>query len=155
LQRLTDSGNRQEKIMAFINELISDEDKKKIDWTKFKAWPFTPSITPWKWTIDRERDVFFIPLGGRGPDGERPDVYGLWWKGILLRIEARLIGTGSGKFWDSLYWDITKIDIPDDLCSQRKEILDTLREALCAHGSLFSTEHVKSVTVEFAVGSAS
>jgi hypothetical protein len=63
---LTDSGNRQEKIMAFINELISDEDKKKIDWTKFKAWPFTPSITPWKWTIDRERDVFLYHSEGVG-----------------------------------------------------------------------------------------
>ena len=52
--------------MAFVNELISEEDKQKIDWSKFIAWPFSKPHRPWKWTIDRERDVFLYLWNNRG-----------------------------------------------------------------------------------------
>jgi hypothetical protein len=141
--------------MAFVNELISEEDKKRIDWSKFKAWPFTLPISPWKWTIDRERDFFFVPLGGNGPDGERPEVYALCWNGQIVRLEAKVTGSGGGKFWDTIYWSVSKVDIPDDLQPNQDEILHALKDAICAHGRLFDVEHVKSVHIEFVSRSAS
>ncbi|MDR3394135.1 MAG: hypothetical protein P4L70_03950 [Parasulfuritortus sp.] len=136
--------------MAFVNELISDEDKQKIDWTKFKAWPFSDPHRPWKWTIDKERNVFLIPLGGGGPDGDRPDVFALHWDGQVIRFEAEITGSGTGKFWDTLFWKINNLAIPDNLHSQKEKILESVVNAIRAHGRFFSTEHVKTVHVTFA-----
>lgn len=136
--------------MSFVNELISEDDKQKIDWTKFKAYSYSNPHSPWKWTIDRVRDVFFIPLEHTGYDdtNTRPDIFVLYWKKTVVRVEARVTGTGEGKFWDTLFWRVSKVDIPVELQSQRDEILSTLKEAFCAHGWLFD-EHAKSVNVLF------
>jgi hypothetical protein len=138
--------------MTFINELIPEEDKQRIDWTKFKAWSFSKPHKPWKWTIDRERDVFLIPLVQPGYDDThtRSDIFALYWKKEVIKVEAKVTGTGEGKFWDILYWKVCKIHIPTHLQIERNEIFNILREAFCTYGRFFNTEHVKTVHVEFA-----
>jgi len=136
--------------MAFVNELIGDEDKRRIDWAKFRAWPFTQPVSPWKWTIDRERDVFLIPLGGRGPDGERPEVFALVWKGQMVRFEASATGEGSGKFWSTLHWKVGNVSVPEMLQSCRTQVIELVVQSLSAHGRFFSTEHLHSVKVDVA-----
>ena len=137
--------------MAFVNELISEEDKQKIDWSKFIAWPFSKPHRPWKWTIDRERDVFFIPLEQPGYDDTNtsPDVFALYWKKEIIKVEASVTGSGEGKFWNTLIWKVSNIDVPDHLKIEQNDILNTLKEAFCAHGRLFDNAHVKTVYVEF------
>jgi hypothetical protein len=135
--------------MAFVNELISEEDKQKIDWTKFKAWPFSDSHRPWKWTVDRERDVFLVMLCGRGREGEHPEVYALSWKGHFIRFEAESGGKGMFSTGVDMFWKIIKIDIPEKLKHRREEILEILKEAIDAHGSVYEREQIKSVHIEF------
>ena len=137
--------------MAFVNELVSEEDKQKIDWTKFIAWTFSEPHRPWKWTVDHEHDVFLIPLEqpGYNDTNTRPNVFALYWKKEIIRVEASVIGSGEERFWDTLIWKVSNIDIPDHLKIDRNDSLNTLKEAICAHGRLFDIEHVKTVHVEF------
>lgn len=134
--------------MAFVNELISEEDKQKIDWTQFKAWPFSQPYRPWKWTIDRMQDVFLVALEGRGPEGERPETYALYWHGDVIRLEAERNGKGMFANGVDMFWRLFNINIPQHLKQQRQEILTALREAIDAHGSIYEREQVKSVHIE-------
>jgi hypothetical protein len=134
--------------MSFVNELISEKDKKKIDWSKFKAWPFSQPHHPWKWTIDRVRDVFLVALEGRGPDGDRPETYAFSWKNEVIRFEAS-INSGNEIASDfDLFWCIYKIKIPPHLASKHDEILNDLKEAIDAYGMTYKREHIKSVHIE-------
>ncbi len=58
--------------MAFVNEYVSEEDIRKYDlvtlrlqynpvWKKEGKLPYNYQFT---WTIDRERDIFLISVGG-------------------------------------------------------------------------------------------
>lgn len=134
--------------MAFINEKIPDSDKARIDWSKFKAWPFSKPSRPSWWTIDREKNVFLVMLEGRGPDGERPEVYALYWNGDVIRFEANVSGQGTGKFWEIVFWKLQEIDIPVHFKESTEEILNTLKAAIDAHGRLFDRTHIKSVQIE-------
>src|SRR5688572_18624722 len=98
--------------MSFVNELVPEADKQRIDWTNFRESPFTSPIIPWKWTIDRSRDAYFLPLAGQGPE-EGPEVFMFVWKANLIRLEAWVTGSGAGKWWDTLNCVVTEITIPD------------------------------------------
>lgn len=137
--------------MAFVNELISEEDKQKIDWSKFKTWSYSKPHRPWKWTIDRERNTFFIPLDQPGYDdtNTRPEIFALYWKNEIIRVEARVSGTGVEKSWDTLTWTVDRIIVPENLQSEQDEIIHILKEALSVYGWLFGIEPVKAVYVEF------
>lgn len=138
--------------MAFVNELISDEDKKRIDWSKFKAWPHSDSHQPWKWTIDKQLNVFLVMLGGRGREEEHPETYALSWKGDVIRFEAERDGKDTFGTGVDMSWKIFHIAIPPNLEEQRQEILGVLREAIDAHGSIYKREQVKSVRIEIVEG---
>jgi hypothetical protein len=50
--------------MAFVFETRSESEK--VNLTREDAYPWKPeNFTPW-WTIDRERDVFMLAIGGGG-----------------------------------------------------------------------------------------
>lgn len=136
--------------MAFTNELISDADKHRIDWTTFRAWAASPPHGPWKWTIDRERDVFFVRLEGPGPDAERPETYALCWRGNLIRVEADVTARGEFKTGVDATWNVRKLDTPPELAASREEIVQLLREAIQAFGLIYEPERVRSVLVNVA-----
>ncbi len=138
--------------MTFVNEEISGEDKAKYDWSKFKAWDFSRPLRPWKWTIDRERNVFLVRLDGRGRDNERPETYALYWKGFVIRFEAVITGRLNGKFWDEIYWDILKIGVPKEIESYYDEIISDLKQAIDVYGDLFDCSNINSITVKFSLG---
>lgn len=53
--------------MGFVYEKISDADKKRYDFSAIKAAPvFLQPIVPYAWTIDRERETFFLWVGSGG-----------------------------------------------------------------------------------------
>jgi hypothetical protein len=124
--------------MTFVNELISEEDKAKYDWSKFKAWDFSWPLRPWKWTIDREKDVFFVGLEGQGRESERPEV--------------EITGHLNGKFWDEIYWKILRMSIPVEIEMNRDEIILDLREAIDAYGRFHDRSDIKSVKINFLLG---
>lgn len=135
--------------MEFVNEIISEEEKRRIDWTQFKWWPSSDPHRPWKWTIDRDRDAFLVMLVGRGRDGDHPEIYAFYWKGDVIRFEAESDGKGMFATGVDMFWKVSNIEIPLHLQKQQEEILIALRAAIDAHGSIYDRENVKSVHVEF------
>lgn len=157
-QQTTFSSNRfgqfeQEKnIMAFVNEAVPEEQKSKFDPKVFfnpnSGWMHRP-IELYRWTIDRERDVFLIRLGGGGPweggDAPKPKEYlALSWKGEVVKFDARVTATGTPKAWVA-DWAVLDIRIPQAMEAQRDTVLQLIVEGLDAMGN--STCHREGATV--------
>lgn len=69
--------------MTFVYEKISDEDKRRIDFSKIKAWGH--AVKPHRWVIDREQDAFFLFAH---PEREPPYArwYAFWWKEQVFSV---------------------------------------------------------------------
>ena len=134
--------------MTFVNEAISGADKRKYDAFDFKS-PFNGEPVPaWKWTIDRERDVFLVPLGGQGGEqSEIPAFFALVWNGEVIRFDAFTRGRGDGQTGVEKWWNIFDIRIPQNLEPKREEIIKLIKEAIDASGSGYRRDHVKSVHI--------
>jgi len=135
--------------MAFVNETISEKDKARYDSFGFKS-PFTDEPVPaWKWTIDRERDIFLVPLGGRGLEAsEIPMYWILVWRGNVICFETYRRGRGNYQEGAELWWRITRISMPEKLRCDSEKAIEIIREALDAHGSGFKRDHVIKVHFE-------
>ena len=91
--------------MAFVNEFVSDEDIKKYKlerlWLGFHPGDQeVPSVYRFHWTVDRERDAFFMIVGGGGREDDAT-ICVLYWKGEYN--DARIsIAPGGGRSFDAL-----------------------------------------------------
>ena len=98
--------------MPFINEKIPDSDKARIDWTRFRRdrWDTTGLQLQYLWTIDRDRDAFFVELDmGRSDWGTHP-TYALYFRDTVIRIVTAASSVFSQK--DRGIWEIEEIDLP-------------------------------------------
>jgi hypothetical protein len=134
--------------MPFINEKISVEDKARVDWRLFKIWPNDQFYfdTPDMWTIDREKNAFFIRLSIGRPDGP-PPVYALFWNGVFIRVVV--MGSWETKAKGLGNWEIRAIDIPEELLRHRTEIIELLKGAIEAHGWNYSRELIDEINITF------
>lgn len=153
------NGNRFEQfqqentIMAFVNELIPEEQKDK--------FPFPVHIgyggskpTLYKWTIDRERDAYLVltNVWGGGYEGTPPDhYYILSWKGELVSFAAEEHLAINKEKGDVLTWKVHRLDIPPALQEHRDEVLSLIREALDAQGLVYDRSRIAAVNVQFNV----
>ena len=76
--------------MAFVNEEIPEAEKPKADPTVMSIQGWRGSIDS-RWTIDRERNIFMVGIGGGGP--ERPLLYALSLSGEIVRFRAGALST--------------------------------------------------------------
>lgn len=137
--------------MAFINEYISPEDKRKHDLTPGKDFYLTATES---WTVDKERNIFLLPRTGGGPESEPGVRYWAFnWQGHLLDICMELLENGCDS--TELHgWERRKIRsinrMPQELQSQRIQIIEDLKEALTAHKGLgiYSGYQTYQVTLE-------
>lgn len=140
--------------MAFVNEEIPEADKTKVD-------PKVMSIHGWRgdsissrWTIDRERDIFMVRIGGSGP--ERPIIYALSIDGEIVRFRAGRQASpidGDKQNGYELEWWVFDFNIPDCLQSRGEEIMQLIAEAKAVekNGSPYDTGSIKSVKTHFNV----
>ena len=137
--------------MAFVNEAISGADKSKYDAFNFKS-PFNGEPVPaWKWTIDHERDVFLVWLGGQGGEqSEIPGFYVLVWKDQAIPFSAFSKGCGNYHTGIELWWNVFDIRIPQHMESKREEVIELVKEAIDAHG----LEHRRDVVIAVHIGIA-
>ena len=129
--------------MAFVNEFVSDEDVKKYDLEGlYKKWrKETPPnfLTEWRWTVDREKDSYFIRMQtGYGTDRERADhVRGvLYYRGVQWKVEFRYEPGCSNSFSDHhfrMIWGFVSIKHPEGGSVPEAELLPVLKEALIAY----------------------
>lgn len=129
--------------MAFINEYISEEDIKKYDirgiWKQFH--PFLTdeeldlSVDKYSWTVDKDREIFFIPLKSGKDEFSNQKSCALWWKGHLLSVIIENVG-GHLDYPNqigSITWGLVNIDRPTDFIVMDSEVVSALKEALIVY----------------------
>lgn len=126
--------------MAFVNEAIPAEQKAKFDPKVFVhplgGYPITTS----RWTIDHEREVFLIRLGGgrpwEGGDAPKPREYlALCWKGDVIKFET--LYSETGRFLDGNLagnWDVLEIHLSTVPVERSNDVLEIIRSGLEAMG---------------------
>lgn len=136
--------------MAFVNERIPEADK-----VRFNSFGFINPVTgdcvePWKWTIDRERDIFLVGLGGQGYEhSEIPMFYALVLGKRVISIETFSWGKGDACVGVEKWWKLTSIKVPQSLFPEKDKIIELIKEAFDAHGSGYKRDHVKKINFEY------
>lgn len=137
--------------MAFVNELIPEEQKDKFPFPVFTR-PDGSKPTLWKWTIDRERNAYLVVtnvLGGGYEGTHQDEYYVLNWEGELISFAAEqhlAINTQEG---DVLTWKIHRLDVPPSLEERRDQVLQLIWESLDVQGLLYNRSRVSAVNVQF------
>ena len=137
--------------MAFINEIVLEEDIQKygLDELKKKFSPYTwmdgrPKEFWHAWTIDRERNIYFMPVKmveEVGPSG-RPEptskaIFILNIQGVNIRVFLDRIRCPNS-FSDTPFvisWSLLEIDDSEELhLFSTGDVVQILKEALTAYG---------------------
>jgi hypothetical protein len=138
--------------MAFVNEEIPEADLQRIDFgSVIHPLHSCPIDTPSQWTIDRDRDIALIDLGGgSGVNSMYPRFFLIYWKGQF--VDAHLTATFTGNFptWDmEVTWMLRFFRKLDGVSEAL--FLDTLKEALTCYGYINSKyrDRIKAVKFNF------
>jgi hypothetical protein len=136
--------------MAFVFETMLEEDREKLDPKVF----FNPNLgqpISSRWTIDRERDVFMLAIGGGGPG--RSLVYLLSIQGEIVRFYAygRSVAINGDQMNSLQDWWVYDIKLPASLENRRDDVLQLIEEAKTEEksGSIYMRDGIKSVTTHF------
>lgn len=118
--------------MAFVLEKISDEDRKRYNFTVPEG-----HIPPTKWVVDRERGVFLVRTGGVGR-GEA-FLYDLHWNGNIITVmvaeksNPREKNIGAKTVYDVLF-HFYEITLPKCFGSEVDAIKNIICESLSIWG---------------------
>lgn len=129
--------------MAFVNEYISDEDMEKYDirsvWARFDRIKSNEErdmlMGKYSWTIDRERDIFFIPVEWGREEFSNEITSLLSWGGAQLLVKI----ANMGGYLDypskagSVKWGLLDIKAPDVFHASREDIVSVLKEVLIVY----------------------
>jgi len=138
--------------MAFVNETIPEADLHRIDFASvIHPLHSCPIEIPSEWTIDRERDIALISLGGgSGENSIYPSFFLIYWQGQFTDVHLVASTTGSFRTWDlEVTWTLRFLrelnGVPEAL------FLEILKEALTSYGYMDVTlrERVKAVSFNF------
>lgn len=149
VNRIIALGNND---MAFVNEFVSDEDIKKhgLDELKkkYNNWSWRegrPSTFRHSWTVDRERDIFVLPLFSWNDDrSDRPmptrrQSWVIDWHGRRAIAVIDRAPDSSSELKDSPYrinWVLIDLDLSYAGDMSREQALMAFKEALTVYGHL-------------------
>jgi hypothetical protein len=138
--------------MAFVNENIPEADLQRIDFASvIHPLHSCPIEIPSEWSIDRERDIALISLGGgSGENSMYPSFFLIYWQGQFTDVHLVARTTGSFTTWDlEVTWTLRFLrelnGVPESL------FLEILKEALTCYGYMDVTlrDRVKAVKFNF------
>jgi hypothetical protein len=120
--------------VSFVSERI-ESAKQRAEFDSF-GFTFLGSTMPLfskRWTVDRNRNLYFVTLGG---GGELPYLLRLVEKdSITINLEGSEEAKGGMQPHSlEVFWKITRIEIPAAHASRADEFMQWIREALVAHG---------------------
>ncbi|WP_037585994.1 hypothetical protein [Stenoxybacter acetivorans] len=134
--------------MAFVNEIVSEEDIQKYGLDELMRG-FFPSDREWKngrpsgfwhaWTIDRDKDIYFIMaktimetgMSGRPePTNKRVAVLNFQRRRVPLIIERTHCPHSFSDNPFLLAWDLLEIDISNVPEMSKESVIAVLKEAL-------------------------
>jgi hypothetical protein len=138
--------------MAFVNETIPEADLHRIDFASvIHPLHSCPIDTPSQWTIDRERDIALIDLGGgSGENSMYPRFFLIYWQGQFTDVHLSSSFTGNFPTWDmEVTWMLRFLRQLDGVSEDI--FLDTLKEALTCYGYINSRyrDRIKAVIFNF------
>ena len=144
--------------MGFVNEFASNDDIEKFNLVGLldKYRPTSKGrqfeLSPPAFTIDRKRNIFFIPYDqGREEVGNR--IYALLWiDGQPNAVEIDLVKGSSGNIKDvpfKLVWKLVGLYVQKNVSESRETIIEILKEALRAYGYRGVYMQVPNTIVEF------
>lgn len=124
--------------MAFVNEKISDQDKKRLSSTitlekvKERArWihGFHISTTN-TWTCDHDRGVYLVCLVGKGREDDQLAYYALGIENdfVIFKLEEHWLGDSTVGI--EHHWTVHDLKIPKGLDPRRDEIKLLIQEGL-------------------------
>lgn len=122
--------------MAFVNEFISEEDRKKYKLDEIERG--MRGRSPQRdWTIDHKREIYLRNIARGREDASHESTWHFYWCGELLTVclegESRSDGQEGGHLWVSYQLvDCYRkgFFIPSHLLRQRDMITEDLRAAL-------------------------
>jgi hypothetical protein len=147
--------------MAFVNEYISDEDMEKykiIDMYKSSTlnWNHVDEGLMkghYAWTINKERNIYLIPMAHGRFEESNQRYFVLWWKGVLLGATVASVGGGVNHIerTGSEVWDLLRLRKPENFLVPDAEIIPVLKEALVVfqYNGIHSPMHDYKVTFTF------
>ena len=138
--------------MAFVNETIPEADLHRIDFASvIHPLHSCPIDTPSQWTIDRERDIALIDLGGgSGENSMYPRFFLIYWQGQFTDVHLSSTFTGNFPTWDmEVTWMLRFLRQLDGVSEDI--FLDALKEALTCYGYINSRyrDRIKAVKFNF------
>ena len=124
--------------MAYVNELIVEAEKKTYMIPGYKK------ITPSCWTIDKEKD---IKLFDYWTNIDEPDEisFAFVYQEMVTKMVLVCVAEKN-----TVTWNLKSIRIPDELLSQKQEVMVELRKALKTYG-LFGYQFGKPRNTETVV----
>ena len=144
--------------MAFVNEYVSEEDIKKYNLVKiwlsqhpgFKREGKPPPGYRFSWTIDHEREIWFMRIAWGGYERGNLQTWLLYWKGELVEIELAKPGEGSDGWKEQPYrivWGVPSHSLNPTSHPDWHEILQVVKEALTVFGYNGVVEQAPGTTV--------
>jgi hypothetical protein len=142
LMLLGSSNAKGEEDMAFVNERIQPADLVKYGIEEIDKHYVIGGTSARDWTVDRARDIYLRHVASGREDSLGYQVWTLYWKGALIRLDLEIVGTSGGQGGPAKgHKRVRRIDIPADLAAHRDEVLSDLRSALIAYkdGGIYAT----------------
>jgi hypothetical protein len=126
--------------MNFINDLITDEDRKRFDFSVFKQLTNynKPIDNPRIWTVDRQAGVFLLWIGGGNEEERNAEHFSLWWHDT--NIEMKL--ASHSHMSNGMTWTKSWIDVPEHLSEEKPEIYAVVKEALVVYQVFGDSSHL-------------
>jgi len=120
--------------MTFINERITSDVRTEFDLSRIKKPPlYLDPAEPYKWTIDRSRNIFLVWTHGGSEDEPSAQHFALWWDGEIVHVKLEQWTEGEFSRHVVSTWQLKSLVLPAALESKREQVLLTLKEALRAY----------------------
>lgn len=115
--------------MAFIKKKTSEADREFIDSFHFINPVTNEKRHPRYWTIDQERNIFLIGLGGQGYyASEIPMFSALIWNKCVIMLETFSSSIKNDSGVKECFWKITKIKAPICLLEKSDEMIEIIKQ---------------------------
>lgn len=142
--------------MAFVNEYVPEEDIKKYNlmeiWDSFRVPSHRGELLPgfrFTWTIDRERNIFFMPVKWGTEEDPTRRTCVLWCDGSQVIITIDHCIDKPHEVGKKSVWELVSICKPTNFTVSDGEIIKILKEALTTYGADGIWRSVPNYIVEF------
>lgn len=142
--------------MGFVNEYVSDDDIVNFGLEELhkKWWGDIPPRFRYKWTIDRNRSCYYIPMR-TGREESSNCIRGVFFfQGVCWDVEVYLEQDGSVSYDENPYrivWGLLSVKHPEGANVPYEEIIPVLKEALAAYkiAGVSTPTYVSNIVTSF------